>query len=316
VSTLRSLAFGAAVVLATTFLLLGNVSVWAFSSVLDPPALSRVAIASLRRPEVRRHVSTQLAAQLAPAVLALGPLPPDLRRVLDLPARPSEERLGAVLQRQVDAALADPASDTALRVAATAVGDAVTDLLDRSPGASGDGADALLVDLRDLVRLVLERSDPSGTLARALPPDVGTLRLVDDELVRTVAPVARLVDSLRWALPVVCAVVILALLVLARYRVHALAWVGLAAVIAGTLSLLAASGVPVLMPRLLGADEASTVAVTAALDGITASLVTQSAVLAGLGLALVVVGIAGGIVVSQEDRGADGYHGWDSGRLS
>jgi hypothetical protein len=114
-----------------------------------------------------------------------------------------------------------------------------------------------------------------------------------------------------------CGVAIAATLVLARYRVHALAWVGLGALVAGTVSLLVASGGPVLISRSgeMAVDQA--LAVTAALDTVTADLVIQSAALAALGLALVVAGIAGGVVVSRDDSSRrDLRHGWDAGGLS
>jgi len=91
---------------------------------------------------------------------------------------------------------------------------------------------------------------------------------------------------------------------------------GLGGVVAGTLSLLAASGVPVFASRLVATDPGQSAAITEALDGVTASLVTQSAVLAGLGLALVVAGIAGGVVVAHGDMGHGARHGWDAGGLS
>ena len=127
----------------------------------------------------------------------------------------------------------------------------------------------------------------------------------------------RLLDALRVLLPIGCAVSIALTLALARYRVHALAWVGLGAVVAGTVSLLVASGGPVLVVRSTAMAPDQAAAVTAALDTITAGLVVQSAALAGLGLALVVAGIAGGVVVSRDDGARrDLRHGWDPGGLS
>ena len=128
---------------------------------------------------------------------------------------------------------------------------------------------------------------------------------------------ARLLDALRVLLPIGCAVAIALTLALARYRVHALAWVGLGGVVAGTVSLLVASGGPVLVSRSTDMAHDQAAAVTAALDTITAGLVIQSAALAALGLALVVAGIAGGVVVSRDDGSRhDLRHGWDPGGLS
>ena len=136
--------------------------------------------------------------------------------------------------------------------------------------------------------------DETGTLAGAVEPGTATIRLLDGSIVDVVVGLVRLLDALRLLLPIGCAVAIALTLALARYRVHALAWVGLCGVVAGTVSLLVASGGPVLVSRSTDMAPDQAAAVTAALDTITAGLVIQSAALAGLGLALVVAGIAGG----------------------
>ena len=314
---MRSLAFGAAVVLAMVLLLAGNIGMWAFSSLLDAPSLTRTAAQALQRPEVRARIAERIAAQLAPAMIAAEPLPPNVRRILDVPARPSQDRLEDALRRQVDTALADPATGEVVVLAAGAIAQGVVSLLeDRSTPIVQLTADGLVADLGPMTSFVLDRLDPTGALERALPGDIGRLRLVDADVAREVVPVVRLLDTLRWVLPAACVVVILLLLALARYRVHSLAWLGLAAVVAGTASLLAATGAPIMLPRMLDTDRPSTLALAGALEELTAGLVTQSAVLAGLGLALVVAGIAGGIVVSRGEPGPDARYGWDTGRLS
>ena len=66
--------------------------------------------------------------------------------------------------------------------------------------------------------------------------------------------------------------------------------------------MLAASGAPLIAARLLGSHPDALASTEAALDGLTASLLTQSAVVAGLGLAMLVVGITAGIVTGRPDE--------------
>jgi hypothetical protein len=290
--------------------------VWAFSGLLDPAALSRAASTALEDPTLRRYVSAQVGTQLAGAVLDVGALPQALRSVLDLPARPSESRLADRLTERIDGLLAGGAAGPATQVAATArvaIGERALEG-DADQVAPRDG---LTVDLTALGRLVLETLDPGGRLAGAIPPGSATIKLLDAAVVDLLVPALRLLDALRWMLPLACAVTIAATLVLARFRVHALAWIGLCAVVAGTISLLLASGGPVFVARTSDMEPDRAAAVTVALDTVTSGLVIQSAVLAGLGLALVVAGIAGGVVVSQDGRDRqDLRHGWHPGRLS
>jgi hypothetical protein len=311
-------AFGASVLLTMLLLLVTNLGMWAFSGLVEPATLARAVGATLDDQVLRDRVSRTMGESLASAVIELGPLPSPVRRLLDLPARPSEAALAAALAERIDRLLEGGATDEAAVLVAAALSALVDDVLGDAAGAGGDVArDGLVVDLTPVGRTVLDRIDPSGELGGALPAGAVRIRLVDAAAMSLVVPIARLLDALRWMLPLACVVGIAAILVLARFRVHALAWVGLCGVVAGTVSLLVASGAPVLVPRLAAIDATAATALTTVLDGLTAGLVTQSAVLAGLGLALVVAGIAGGVVVARGDApGQDPRHGWDVGRLS
>lgn len=316
-SALRSLAFGVAVLVTMLCLLVGNIGVWALSTLLEPSALARTVTTALREPDVRTYVSERVGAELAGAVLDRGPLPGPVRRVLGLPQRPSEGQLAAALEGRIDALLQDERTGDAIILAAAAFEQLVREVL-RAPGSDGPGqaSQGLVVDLTPVGRLVLDRLDPSGGLAGALPVGSVSVELLGADATRAITAVVRSLDTLRWLLPAVCLLAVIAVLVFARFRVHALAWVGLCGVVAGTVSLLAASGLPVLVARLVAVDQRHAAAITSALDRVTASLVTQSAALAGLGLALVVAGIAGGVVVAHGDPGYGSRHGWDAGTLS
>lgn len=297
-------------------LLVANIGMWAFSGLLDTPAVARSMSSALGDPILRDRVSRQLADGVAEAVVEMGPLPGPVRRVLDLPANPSPDALAKALTGRIDGLLADSATGAGVGLATAAVSQVIRALLEDELAGAEATRDGLVVDLTPVGRLVLDRIDPSGGLAGALPSGAGSIRLLDAGIMTLVLPALRLVDALRWLLPVACVLGVALILVLARYRVHALAWVGLCCVVAGTTSLLVASGSPVLVPRAVGMEGAQATALTSVLDGATSGLVTQSAALAGLGLALVVAGIAGGVVVSHGEAGRDPRHDWDAGRLS
>lgn len=314
VSTLRSVAFGASVLLTMVLLLLANLGVWAIAGLLDQGALARVTAHAVEDPVVRRYISRQVGTSVAVAILDQGPLPGPVRQALALPARPTEARLGEVLGDRIEGLLADGAEGDAVLFASAAFAQLATAVLE---GRIDPASEGLEVDLSPIGRLVLDRIDPTGTLAGVVAPGSASIRLLEGPLVGLLVALVRLLDTLRVLLPIGCVVAIALTLALARYRVHALAWVGLGGVVAGTVSLLIASGGPVLVSRTTAAVSDQTAAITAALDAVTSGLVVQSAALAALGLALVVAGIAGGVVVSRDDSGRrDLRHGWDPGGLS
>ncbi len=310
------MGFGVAVLATMVLLMAADIGVWAFASLLDPPALGRTVATVLDDPTARGHLSRRMGAQLAPAVIDLGPLPRPVRAVLGLPARPDPDALASRLAEHIDGLLASGASGDAVALAAGAFARLVDETLHGTVTDEELASRGLTVDLTPIGRLVLDRLDQSGVLDGALTPGLVAVQLIDGPAMLWVARLVRLLDTLRWLLPIAWLVAAAAILVLARYRVHAFAWLGLCGVVAGTTSLLVASGVPILVARARTVDPSEAAAVTAALDAITASLVTQSAVLAGLGLALVVAGIAGGVVVSHGSPGQDLRHGRDPGRLS
>ena len=313
VSALRSLAFGASVLLTMALLLLANLGVWVFAGVLDQAALARATATAIGEPAVRGYVSRQVAVPIARVVLDQGPLPGPVRSALSLSARPSQTDLVNRLAERIDGLLADGADSPAVVLASSVFAGRVRAAFE-DPDVVREG---LVVDLSPIGRLVLDDLDRSGTLGGAVEPGSATIRLIDGDVAGTLLDLVRLLDALRVLLPLGCAVAIALTLALARYRVHALAWVGLGGVVAGTVSLLIASGGPVLASRPVDMPSDRAQAVVAALDTLTSSLVIQSAALAGLGLALVVAGIAGGVVVARDDSGRrDLRHGWDPGGLS
>ncbi len=174
---------------------------------------------------------------------------------------------------------------------------------------SGDGeasgTDAgIVLDMDGLIAALDRQVDPDheGLLGKQVPADLGTLTLVPPGQLAVVANGLRLLEALRWLLPALCIAAALLVLLLARARLHAMAWLGLCLVLVGALCMLAASGAPLIASQLLRSRPDALSSMESALDDLTATLMTQSAVLAGLGLALLVVGITAGIVTGRTDE--------------
>ena len=142
-----------------------------------------------------------------------------------------------------------------------------------------------------------------------MPPGQGSLTLIAVDRLQPLAWAVQLLETIRWLLPTLAVTTAVLVLALARSRLHAVAWLGLVLVLVGTLCLLAASSAPILAGRLLGSRPDTQASAEATIDGLTAGLLTQSAVLAGLGLAMLVVGITAGIVTGRGtvDERRDAY---------
>ncbi len=293
---LRSLAFGVAVLVVTVLLLVANIGVWAMAGLQDAPTFARLGSTALERPEVRGLIARRVAERLAPLVVAAGPLDPAVRRALGVPARPTVAEMEGAMRRQLDAFLDEPGAVAALGIALAGLHDEVASWM-----AAGLLDRPLALDIGSVVGAYVQRLDATGTLVDRLPADVGRLALVDPAATSVLGTVIGPLGVLRWLLPMAIVVAVVSLLVLARFRAHALSWVGLSCVVVGTTSLLLASGAPLVAPRLVGADNTTGVALTGALEVLTAGLITQSAVIAVVGLAMVVAGIAAASVTADRD---------------
>ena len=151
-------------------------------------------------------------------------------------------------------------------------------------GSTGDRA-SITLDLQAVVTALDARLDPddSGFLGQPIPADLGTLTLVESDGLRSLARLVQILEALRWLLPALCAMSALFVLLLARARLHAIAWLGLCLLLVGAACLLAASSAPLIAGRLLGSRADTIASMEATLDGLMGGLITQSAVLAGRG---------------------------------
>ena len=231
-----------------------------------------------------------------------GAVPGPVRDALDLSAGATRDQARTAITRVVATVLADPDTVAIELDALAGLHRSVLALIASTGGGSPAADGAITLDLGGVIEAADRRLGGSGEaefLGVSLPPGLGTLTLVAVDRLQPLAWAVRLLETMRWLLPTLAVTTAVLVLALARSRLHAVAWLGLVLVLVGTLCLLAASSAPIVASRLLGSGADTRASAEATIDGLTAGLLTQSAVLAGLGLAMLVVGITAGIVTGR-----------------
>jgi len=300
---IRSLFMAIALLGFLVLALLANLGVWALGTFVDSKAFAATTTQIITQPEVRSLLAERLAVRLTDLIAPAGDSVPSVVRVgLGLPRGATRDDVQTSLTHSIDTALGDPGMVTVQQSALEGLHRTLMDVI--STGSRTSGADTgIALDLDAVVTALDERLDPgaAGFLGRVVPPGLGTLTLVQPGQLTVLARVVQLLEALRWLLPALCIAAALLVLLLARARLHAIAWLGLCLVLVGALCMLAASGAPLIAGRLFGSHPDALASMQATLDGLTATLITQSAVLAGLGLAMLVVGITAGMVTGRAD---------------
>jgi len=300
---IRSLFMAIALLGFLVLALLANLGVWALGTFVDSKAFAATTTQIITQPEVRSLLAERLAVRLTDLIAPAGDSVPSVVRAgLGLPRGATRDDVQTSLTHSIDTALGDPGMVTVQQSALEGLHRTLMDVI--STGSRTSGADTgIALDLDAVVTALDERLDPGATgfLGRVVPPGLGTLTLVQPGQLTVLARVVQLLEALRWLLPALCIAAALLVLLLARARLHAIAWLGLCLVLVGALCMLAASGAPLIAGRLFGSHPDALASMQATLDGLTATLITQSAVLAGLGLAMLVVGITAGMVTGRAD---------------
>ena len=300
---IRSLFMAIALLGFLVLALVANLGVWALGTFVDSKAFAATTTQIITQPEVRSLLAERLAVRLTDLIAPAGDSVPSVVRVgLGLPRGATRDDVQTSLTHSIDTALGDPGMVTVQQSALEGLHRTLMDVI--STGSRTSGADTgIALDLDAVVTALDERLDPgaAGFLGRVVPPGLGTLTLVQPGQLTVLARVVQLLEALRWLLPALCIAAALLVLLLARARLHAIAWLGLCLVLVGALCMLAASGAPLIAGRLFGSHPDALASMQATLDGLTATLITQSAVLAGLGLAMLVVGITAGMVTGRAD---------------
>jgi hypothetical protein len=310
VGFIRSILLVLSLITFLVLALVANVGSWAMTAFVDSDAFAATTSRIIEQPQVRVLLAERLADRLTELVVpSSGNVPPAVRRALGLTAAATAGDVRATLVRTIGTLLGDPAVVAVEQDALAELHRAVLALISAA-GSTGDRA-SITLDLQAVVTALDARLDPDegGFLGQRIPADLGTLTLVESDGLRPLARLVQILEALRWLLPALCAMSALLVLLLARARLHAIAWLGLCLLLAGAACLLAASSAPLIAGRLLGSRADTIASMEATLDGLMGGLITQSAVLAGVGLAMLVVGVTAGMVTGRADgRGRpDGY---------
>ncbi len=309
---IRALLLAVSLVAFLVLSLVANVGLWALSTFLDSDAFAATTARIIEQPQVRSLLAERLAERLTDVLVPpSGRVPVLVRRGLGLTAGASTTDVEEALARAIDAQLADPTMVTVQQDALADLHRAVLAIIaDPATGATGHAA--ITLDLGAVVEALAARLDPGGGgfLGQTLPAGLPTLTLVEADGLASVARVLQILEALRWLLPALCVLSALLVLSLARARLHAVAWLGLCLLLVGAACMLATSAAPLVAGRLLGAHPDTLSSVESTLDGLTGELLTQSAVLAGLGLAMLVAGVSAGIVTGR-GAGRSAYDGDD-----
>lgn len=300
---IRSLLLAIALLCFLVMALVANLGVWSLTTLVDGEAFAATTNRIISQPSVRSLLAERLAERLTDLVAPIGErVPTVVRTGLGLTRDSTRADVQTSLTHAIDAVLGDPGLVTIRQSALESLHRAVIDVISSDPGRSGADA-GIVLDLDALIDALDARLDPDagGFLGQVVPTGLGTLTIVQPSQLTVLVRVVQLLEALRWVLPALCIAAALLVLLVARARLHAIAWLGLCLVLVGALCMLTASGAPLIASRLFGSHPDALASMEATLDGLTATLMTHSAVLAGLGLAMLVVGITAGIVTGRAD---------------
>ena len=270
---------------------LTNVAAWSLRTILDDDAFAATIGRSLDTPAVEGRISERVATVVVDAIdradplerrfgaLALGLLP--TIGAADLEAAIEDRVLGALQDPRVESA-----RDQVVRAAHAFLVGAVhgTDSVVRIEG------DAVVVDLFPVVVQAAGAIDPRllGVVEQRVDPAEAQLVVARSDQVATVRTGVAVLDAMRIAIPALTLLVAVLIVVIAHRRTRALGIVGVAAMIAGVISLGLVWGFGAAAPPAI--DDGTLQEIASEVYGeLTGALIVQSALLLGLG-AVVVVG--------------------------
>ncbi len=298
-SLLRSIGFGVMLLLFLAAAFAAHLGFWALNSVLDPGAFVSAADRVLEDPTVRGYIGDQIAAQTVDLVVAeIGKVPPALASQLGLPSGANRAQVEAGLSRAVQNVLAQPAAQLILDDSLRGLHAALTGT--GGPSAVSVQGDTIVLDLDQVVALVDQQINPNqpGFFGVPIPANLGSVPLFQSDAITSMTNAMRAADTLRWLMPAAALACALLVLLLARRRIAALAWLGLCLFIVGLTSIGLVTVAAPIVANSLSPGIART-AIGAAISDFASTLVFQSAVIAGVGAVLVLVGAFGGALVER-----------------
>jgi hypothetical protein len=307
VGLIRSLLFALSLLLFVVLAFVANVGYWALATALETDRFVATVALVFDDPTVRTALAEDLATSIADGIARVdGSMPPAAMDALGI-AR------GAT-RGEVETALAVALSDLMSQPVFVSIRDeTIRGLHQTLRGAlEGSGAlaiagGALTLDLDQLVAELDRLVDPDrpGLFGQPIPEGVGVVVLFEAPWLEDAGRVFHALDVAQWSLPVVAAVAGLLVLLFARHRVQALAWLGAGLVLVGGLSILLVTiGAPVAAIGI-GSPADSAAVLAAMLRDLGDGLVRQSALVIGLGILLLIMGLVGDSLRGRQEPRMD-----------
>jgi hypothetical protein len=293
--TIRSLAFGLLLLVFVATAAAANVGFWALNSVLDTEAFTATADRVVLDPAVRLYLADAIATRAVGLVTGqLGSVPSALKAQLALPTTATPKDVATALSGVVQRALLDRRAQAILDSAVRGLHASITQPGGRAAPLSV-ASDDVVLDLDQVISLVDQQLVPQqpGLFGVPIPADLGRIPIFHSTGLSVVVRAAELARTARWLLPAIALVAALLVLVVARHRVAALAWIGVSLLIVG---LLCFGLVTVAAPFVAGALSPGPArsAIASSVTAFASGLASQSAIVALAGLVLVLLGAFGG----------------------
>jgi hypothetical protein len=302
----RSVVAAVLILALVPLLLAANVSLWVSRTVVDGPTFVVTVERALDDPGVAGGIADRATASVLRTIEALDPLVRGVAfAAIGLPPDPDPDTLEALARSRVTAVL----DSDLLREARQRAAFDLHALLRTGQATRSDllviDADAVLLDVRPIVVEVLDSLDPRlARLGLATVPDAATrtVLLEVDGLERARSTVG-MIESVLPVLLVLIALVVVLAAVVARDRGGAIGWIGVAAAVAGVVSIAVTWVVGDPLLRAVE-DDLLQAAARAGYRPLVEPLVQQSVVLVVVGVVLVVNGwVAAAVAWTRERAG-------------
>lgn len=293
-------------VVATVLVAFGSLAVWANRQLLNANNWADTSSALLQNDAIRTQVADFMVDQVYANVNVAGQIKAALPPRLQPLAGPAAGGLRTVAQKAAFEFLGRPRVQEAWQTAQRVTAQQFINIVENKSKAITLSGNAVYIDLRPLMGQLTTTLGLPASVAQALPPGAGRLKVMSSNQISTVQNAVKLVKGLTIILPAV-ALLLFALCVYlyTGRRRHALFVVGIDLVIAGLIVLIARNVAGDQIVNALASTEAARPAADA-----TWSIGTR--LLSDIGQSIIIVGLAVMVAASLagERRPAVAFRRW------
>jgi hypothetical protein len=293
-------------VVATVLVAFGSLAVWANRQLLNANNWADTSSALLQNDAIRTQVADFMVDQVYANVNVAGQIKAALPPRLQPLAGPAAGGLRTVAQKAAFEFLGRPRVQEAWQTAQRVTAQQFINIVENKSKAITLSGNAVYIDLRPLMGQLTTTLGLPASVAQALPPGAGRLKVMSSNQISTVQNAVKLVKGLTIIIPAV-ALLLFALCVYlyTGRRRHALFVVGIDLVIAGLIVLIARNVAGDQIVNALASTEAARPAADA-----TWSIGTR--LLSDIGQSIIIVGLAVMLAASLagERRPAVAFRRW------